>query len=438
MAPSDVVSVPNTRDAAVQARLAGENPVDYLRRRGYVQDISNENALRALFERETVTAYIGFDPTAASLHVGHQIGIMMLAVLQRFGHRPIALGGGGTALVGDPSGKTSTRVLLTEESIRSNLRSILPQFDRFLDFRGDRFGDNPAALLMNNADWLLKLEYIPFLRDIGRHFSVNEMLAAETYKVRVESGAGLNFVEFNYRIVQAYDFLHLYQTAGCRLQMGGSDQWGNIVAGVDLVRRVESAEAYALVSPLLTAAGGQKMGKSEGNSVWLDAALTSPYDFYQYWVNVDDADVERLLKLYTFLPDDEIAAATAGEGEELRSAKQLLAHEVTTLTHGEAAASEAAAAAATLFSGETSIEDRMADPNVPSVALPADAMSVAELFVRAEMTGSRGEARRLAQQGGLSIDGVRVDDVDQPAPADRAAVLLQVGKKRFKRVDFTQ
>jgi tyrosyl-tRNA synthetase len=438
MAPSDVVSVPNTRDAAVQARLAGENPVDYLRRRGYVQDISNENALRALFERETVTAYIGFDPTAASLHVGHQIGIMMLAVLQRFGHRPIALGGGGTALVGDPSGKTSTRVLLTEESIRSNLKSILPQFDRFLDFRGDRFGDNPAALLMNNADWLLKLEYIPFLRDIGRHFSVNEMLAAETYKVRVESGAGLNFVEFNYRIVQAYDFLHLYQTAGCRLQMGGSDQWGNIVAGVDLVRRVESAEAYALVSPLLTAAGGQKMGKSEGNSVWLDAALTSPYDFYQYWVNVDDADVERLLKLYTFLPDDEIAAATAGEGEELRSAKQLLAHEVTTLTHGEAAASEAAAAAATLFSGETSIEDRMADPNVPSVALPADAMSVAELFVRAEMTGSRGEARRLAQQGGLSIDGVRVDDVDQPAPADRAAVLLQVGKKRFKRVDFTQ
>ena len=214
MAPSDVSTGSHTRDAAVQARLAGENPVDYLRRRGYLQDISNEAGLRALFDRETVTAYIGFDPTAASLHVGHQIGIMMLAVLQRFGHRPIALGGGGTALVGDPSGKTSTRVLLTEESIRSNLKSILPQFDRFLDFRGDRFGDNPPALLMNNADWLLELEYIPFLRDIGRHFSVNEMLAAETYKVRVDSGAGLNFVEFNYRIVQAYDFLHLFRTAG--------------------------------------------------------------------------------------------------------------------------------------------------------------------------------------------------------------------------------
>jgi tyrosyl-tRNA synthetase len=363
---------------------------------------------------------------------------MMLAVLQRFGHRPIALGGGGTALVGDPSGKTSTRLLLTEESIHANLKSILPQFDRFLDFRGDRFGDNPAALLMNNADWLLELEYIPFLRDIGRHFSVNEMLAAETYKVRVESGAGLNFVEFNYRIVQAYDFLHLYQTAGCRLQMGGSDQWGNIVAGTDLVRRVESAEAYALVSPLLTTANGQKMGKSEGNSVWLDATMTSPYDFYQYWVNVDDADVERLLKLYTFVPDDEIAAATAGEGEALRAAKQLLAREVTTLTHGDIAAGEAAAAAATLFSGETTLEERMSDPNIPFVELTAGEMSVAELFVRAGLTGSRGETRRLAQQGGLSIDGVRIDDVDRSAPADRAAVLLQVGKKRFKRVDFAE
>ncbi len=425
------------RDAAILARAAVENPVDYLRRRGYVQDISNEPELRALFDRETVTAYVGFDPTAASLHVGHQMGIMALAVLQRFGHRPIALGGGGTALVGDPSGKTSTRTLLTEESIRSNLKSILPQVDRFLDFRGDRFGDNPPALLMNNADWLLELEYIPFLRDIGRHFSVNEMLAAETYKVRLDSGVGLNFVEFNYRIVQAYDFLHLNQATGCRLQLGGSDQWGNIVAGVDLIRRVESVEGFGLVWPLLTTASGQKMGKSEGNSLWLDGNLTSPYDFYQYWVNVDDADVERLLKLYTFVPDDEIAQICSGSGEELRAAKQLLAREVTALTHGEAAADEAASAAAALFSGDTTVEQRLSDPNVPSIELASDPVSVAELFVRAGMTGSRGEARRLAQQGGLSIDGVRVDDVDQPAPGDRAAVLLQVGKKRFKRVDFT-
>lgn len=437
MAPTDASAIARTRDAAIQARLAGENPVDYLRRRGYVQDISNESELRALFDRETVTGYVGFDPTAASLHVGHQLGIMALAVLQRFGHRPIALGGGGTALVGDPSGKTSTRAMLTEEAIRSNLKSILPQFDRFLDFRGDRFGDNPPALLMNNADWLLELEYIPFLRDIGRHFSVNEMLAAETYKVRLDSGLGLNFVEFNYRIVQAYDFLHLNQATGCKLQLGGSDQWGNIVAGVDLIRRVESGEAFALVWPLLTTASGQKMGKSEGNSVWLDGNLTSPYDFYQYWVNVDDADVERLLKLYTFVPDDEIAQVCAGSGEELREAKQLLAREVTALTHGDAAADEAASAAAALFSGETTVEQRLSDPNVPSIELAPEPVSVAELFVRAGMTGSRGEARRLAQQGGLSIDGVRVDDVDQPAPGDRAAVLLQVGKKRFKRVDFT-
>lgn len=436
MARTKTFSVEKPRDAAIQSRLAGENPIDYLRRRGYVQDISNESELRALFERETVTAYIGFDPTAASLHVGHQIGIMMLAVLQRFGHRPIALGGGGTALVGDPSGKTSTRKLLTEEAIRSNLKSILPQFDRFLDFRGDRFGDNPAALLMNNADWLLQLEYIPFLRDIGRHFSVNEMLAAETYKVRVDSGVGLNFVEFNYRIVQAYDFLHLYRTVGCRLQMGGSDQWGNIVAGVDLVRRAESGDAYGLVCPLLTTASGQKMGKSEGNSVWLDATLTSPYDFYQYWVNVDDADVERLLKLYTFVPDEEIAVATAGSGEELRAAKQLLAREVTALAHGESAADEAASAAATLFTADVSVEDRLSDPNIPSVTLDPEPISIAELFVRAGLTGSRGEARRLAQQGGLSLDGFRIEDADQPIPADREALLLQVGKKRFKRVDF--
>lgn len=436
MAPADISAIDRPRDAAMQARLAGDNPVDYLKRRGYVQDISNESELRALFDRETVTAYIGFDPTAESLHVGHQIGIMMLAVLQRFGHRPIALGGGGTALVGDPSGKTSTRKLLTEESIRSNLKSILPQFDRFLDFRGDRFGDNPPALLMNNADWLLELEYIPFLRDIGRHFSVNEMLAAETYKVRVDSGAGLNFVEFNYRIVQAYDFLHLFRTVGCHLQMGGSDQWGNIVAGVDLIRRAESGDVYGLVCPLLTTASGQKMGKSEGNSVWLDAASTSPFDYYQYWVNVDDADVERLLKLYTFVPDDDIAAVTTGTGEELRVAKQLLAREVTALAHGEAAAAEAASAATTLFAGNVSFADRLNDPNIPAISLRQEPMSIAELFVRAGMTGSRGETRRLAQQGGLSIDDVRIEDVDQPAPADRPALLLQVGKKRFKRVDF--
>jgi tyrosyl-tRNA synthetase len=256
-----------TVDAALRARERGEHVIDYLRRRGYVQDISDESGLRELLEREVVTGYVGFDPTAPSLHVGHLLGIMVLGTFQRFGQRPIALAGGGTAMVGDPTGKTAMRRVLSLDEIQVNLQSIVKQFDRYIDFKGGRFGDrSPAALLVNNADWLLQLRYIDFLREIGRHFSVNEMLAAETYKLRLET-TGLNFVEFNYRIVQAYDFLHLYRAVGCKLQMGGSDQWGNIVAGVDLIRRVEGEQAFALVTPLLTTASGKKMGKSEGNSI---------------------------------------------------------------------------------------------------------------------------------------------------------------------------
>jgi tyrosyl-tRNA synthetase len=421
-------------DAALQARAEGINALDYLVQRGYVQDVSDADGLRKQFASGPVTAYIGFDPTARSLHVGNLLGIMMLSVLQRFGHRPIALGGGGTALVGDPSGKTSTRNALAPESIWDNLRGILPQFGRHLDFDGGRFGDAPAALLVNNADWLLELRYIEFLRDIGRHFSVNEMIAVETYRQRIET-TGLNFVEFNYRIVQAYDFLHLFRTMGCKLQLGGSDQWGNIVAGVDLIRRVEGGEAYAVVSPLLTTASGQKLGKSEGNSVWLDREMTTPYQYYQYWVNVDDADVERLLKLFTFLPEERIAELCAVEGAALREAKRVLAVETTTLNHGRAAAEEADAAARALFGagGKVAIDD----PNVPTATIAAAdvaaGLSVAEAFVRAGLCASRGEARRLAQQGGVSIDDERIDDVDQPfTPGDPR--LFRVGKKKYMRV----
>ncbi|CAN5837105.1 tyrosine--tRNA ligase [soil metagenome] len=425
------------RDSAQIARESGEHIINYLHRRGYVSAVTDETALRQAFDDGIVTAYIGFDPTASSLHAGHQLGMMMLAVLQRFGNQPIALGGGGTALVGDPTGKTSTRDTISEEHIRQNLHSILPQFDRFLDFNGDRFGDNPPALLMNNADWLLRLNYIEFLRDIGRHFSVNEMLAAETYKQRVETGAGLNFVEFNYRIVQAYDFLHLYHTTGCRLQMGGSDQWGNIVAGVDLIRRVEGEKAFGLVCPLLTTASGQKMGKTAGNSVWLDAALTSAFDYYQYWINVDDADVHRLLNVYTFVPDEEITSLTSVEGDALREAKRVLAFEVTKLAHGLTAAEEAGAAARALFAGQ-SVQELLADPNVPTAELSGEivgaGMSLAEAFVQAGLVTSRGEARRLAAQGGLSIDGTRVEDADAAFKTANAATLFRVGKKRFKRV----
>jgi len=424
-----------------EARAAGLNPLDYLRSRGYVQDVSDEPGLRRAFAEGSVTAYVGFDPTAPSLHAGHLMGIMMLAVLQRFGHRPIALGGGGTALVGDPSGKTSTRNLVSEEDIRANLVRILPQFDRHLDFAGGRFGDNPPALLLNNADWLLPLRYIPFLRDIGRHFSVNEMLAAETYRTRLE-GSGLNFVEFNYRIVQAYDFLHLYRAEGCTLQMGGSDQWGNITAGVELIRKAEGGRAFGLVCPLLTTASGQKMGKTEGNSLWLDPELTSPFDFYQYWVNVDDADVEKLLRLYTFLPEGEIAALTAEGGVALREAKRALALEATALTHGREEAERAAAAARALFGAGGGLGPEPDDPAIPTIEISASEIAagipVADLFVRAGLAKSRGEARRLAEQGGLAIDEARLDDVDAPWSPPGAIALLRAGKKRYRRVRIAE
>jgi tyrosyl-tRNA synthetase len=411
--------------------------VDYLRSRGYVQDISDESGLRELVDREVVTGYIGFDPTAASLHVGHLLSIMVLGTLQRFGHRPIALAGGGTTMVGDPTGKTATRKVLTPAEIQTNLQNVVKQFDRYIDFKGGRFGDrSPAALLVNNADWLLQLRYIEFLRDIGRHFSVNEMLAAETYKLRLET-TGLNFVEFNYRIVQAYDFLHLYRTVGCKLQMGGSDQWGNIVAGVDLIRRVEGGHAFALVTPLLTTASGQKMGKSEGNSLWLDPTMTTPFDYYQYWVNTDDADVRKLMMLYTFLPEDLIDELTSVEGEALREAKRVLAFESTRLTHGDEAAREAQEAATRLFSGNRAGADLLADEGIPSVEIPrsdVDAMSIADLFVRAGLSSSRNDARRTATQGGLSIGDTRLTSVDDPVPVDGAALLLRAGKKRFMRV----
>ena len=416
------------------ARAAGVNPLDYLKQRGYVQDVSDEAGLRKAFEQGTVTVYDGFDPTARSYHVGNLVGIMVLATLQRFGHRPIPLAGGGTALVGDPSGKTSTRRPPTPEEIEANLPNLLKQFTPYLDFEGGRFGDNPAALLLNNADWLLPLGYIEFLRDIGRHFSVNEMLAVETYRNRLET-TGLNFVEFNYRLVQAYDFLYLYRTYGCRMQVGGSDQWANITGGVDLIRRVEGAQAFALVTPLVTAASGEKMGKTEGNAVWLDAALTSPYDFYQYWINVDDTLVGSFLRLYTFLPEERIAELASVEGAALREAKQVLAYEATTLTHGVEAAEEAQSAARALFGGGAPSVD---DPTVPTTEIPAAdvaaGLAIADVFVRAELCDSRSDARRQAEQGGLSIDGQPVTDVYAPFQPGDGPLLLRRGKKRYRRV----
>jgi tyrosyl-tRNA synthetase len=426
-------ATPATISAPELARAQGINPLDYLADRGYVQEATSPDHLRQAFASGVVTAYVGFDPTARSLHVGHMMGIMALANLQRFGHRPIALGGGGTTMVGDPTGRTAARPVMTLDDINVNLANILTQFDRFIDFEGNRFGENPAALLLNNADWLLQLKYIEFLRDIGRHFSVNEMLAVESYKQRIET-TGLNFVEFNYRLVQAYDFLHLFRAHGCSLQMGGSDQWGNITAGVDLIRRTEAKEAFCVVWPLLTSASGEKMGKSAGNSVWLDGSMTPPYDFFQYWINVEDADVEKLLRLYTFLPKDQIQDLTSVEGAALREAKRVLAYEVTTLLHGQAAADEADAASRALFGGGARSID---DPTIPTTAISAadaEGLQIADAFVRAGLASSRGDARRLAQQGGLSINDQRVENVDTPIDLSSGAVLLRAGKKRFMRL----
>jgi tyrosyl-tRNA synthetase len=423
------------------ARQQGVNPVDYLRQRGFVYDITDEEGLREAFECGPLTAYIGFDPTGTSLHAGHMVSIMLLATLQRMGHRPIALGGGGTAMVGDPTGRTSAREVISLEDLERNLAGIQVQLGKYLDYTGNRFGDNPPALGLNNADWLLDLRYIPFLRDIGRHFSVNEMLATETYRTRLES-TGLNFVEFNYRLVQAYDFLHLYRTEGCLLQMGGSDQWTNITAGVDLIRRADGGKAFALVSPLITTASGEKMGKTgSGLRVWLDPDQFSPYDYYQYWVNTDDSLVADYLRKFTFLLDDEINDLTSVHGEALRHAKQVLAREATALAHGETEADRARDAATALFAGRT---HSASDPSLPTTTLERaridDGFTLADAFAAAGLAKSRGEARRLAQQGGLSVDDVKVNDVDLPFTGiigDREAVLLRAGKKRFRRVTLS-
>ncbi len=421
-----------------QAAQAGVNALDYLRSRGFVHDVTDDSGLREAFANGPVTFYIGFDPTATSLHIGNLVGIMLMANLQRLGHQPIAIGGGGTVMIGDPSGKTEMRQMLTVETINQNLQSILPQFARYLDFEGGRFGDNLPAMLINNADWLLKLELIPFLRDIGRHFSVNEMLAAETYKVRLET-TGLSFIEFNYRILQAYDFLHLFREYGCIMQAGGSDQWGNITAGTDLIRRVEGAKSFGLVTPLVTTSDGRKMGKSEAGAVWLDRERTSPLDFYQWWVNTTDDDITRFLRLYTFLPEERIADLTSVEGAALREAKAVLAWEVTAMTHGAEAADEAAAASRALFS-----RDRGAAPDAAILASDATIdltldgpVTIAELFIQAGLATSRNDARRLAQQGGLSLDDVRVGDADARFEPSGDIVLLRAGKKRMKYVRFT-
>jgi tyrosyl-tRNA synthetase len=400
---------------------------DELQQRGFVEQVSDEKVLRELVDRQKISCYIGFDPTADSLHVGNLVPIMALSHMQRWGHKPIAILGSGTTMVGDPSGKTEMRQMLTREQIVANGKKIKEQLARFLDF------DNGLALMVDNADWLLNLNYIDFLRDIGKHFSVNRMLAAEAYKIRLE--AGLSFIEFNYQVLQAYDYLMLYRRHGCALQMGGNDQWGNILAGVDLIRRVEGVEVQALTFPLITTAGGTKMGKTAKGAVWLDSQRTSPYEFYQFWINTDDRDVGRFIKFFTFLPMKEIVELEKLQGADLREAKQVLAFEVTKIVHGETEATQARDASQAMFGGGGQAE------NIPSSEWSRQSLesgvSVVDLFVKARLTTSKAETRRLIEQGGAYVNQRRIQNHEEKVDLNDVAdggLVLRAGKKRYHRV----
>jgi tyrosyl-tRNA synthetase len=404
-----------------------QNVYDVLKQRGFLAQVTDEDAVRDLLAQQTVTFYIGFDLTATSLHAGSLVPIMAMMHLQRAGHTPIALVGGGTTMVGDPSGKSEMRQMLSEAQIRAYGDSIHAQLDRYLHMSKGR------GIAVNNADWLLPLNYITFLREIGVHFSVNRMLAAEAYKQRLERG--LSFIEFNYQLLQAYDYLTLYRQHGCTLQMGGDDQWGNILAGVDLVRRVEGTIVHAMTFPLLTTASGAKMGKTAGGAVWIDGDLLSPYDYYQYWVNCDDRDVERFLKLFTFLPLDQIAQLATLEGADLRSAKRILAFQATEITHGTQAAQDAQAAAQAAFGGSGEL-DGMPSTTIARGQL-AQGIPLTTLMAETQLVPSRGQARRLIQQGGAYVNDRRIADVNAvvgEADLTSEGILLRAGKKRYHRV----
>ncbi len=423
------------------------NVLDVLEERGFIEQKTHEEELRELFESGPVTGYIGFDPTASSLHIGSLVPIMSLAHMQRCGHRPIALVGGGTGLVGDPSGKTEMRKILTLEKVGENVDALKKQLSRFLDFTPGK------AMMLNNADWLVNLKYIPLLRDIGRHFSVNRMIKTESCRMRLESEEGLSFIEFNYMVLQAYDFLELYSSHDCKLQMGGSDQWGNIIAGIDLIRKVKRGSGYGITFPLITTSSGEKMGKTAGGAVWLDPERTSPYEYYQYWVNVDDKDVARFLALYTFLPMEEIRMVDGLKEADINAAKSILAYETTLLVHGADEAEKAFQASLTMF-GDRHLPSQI----LPSSRIPRDGQGMSEasipnstielrvlkeglpafkLFQFAGLVSSGGAARRLIEQGGAYVNGSRVASFDQiitDGDLNQDEILLRTGKKRFHKI----
>ncbi len=426
-----------------------KNAYDILKERGFIEQITDESLICGLFKKEPVNCYIGFDPTASSLHIGSLVPIMALAHMQKNGHKPIALVGGGTGLIGDPSGKTEMRQVLTMEQIKNNAASIGKQLSRYLDFSGKN-----KALLLNNADWLTKINYIEFLRDIGRHFSVNRMLAAESYKMRLEKG--LNFIEFNYMLLQAYDYLYLFQNYGCALQMGGNDQWGNMLAGTELIRKVTAKDAHAVTFPLITTSLGHKMGKTERGTIWLDGNLTSPYEYYQYWVNCDDADVERFIKLFTFLPLEEIAAVKKLADAQLNMAKTVLAYEATKITHGVEAAQAAWRASAEAFQAKPVDSELFSSSDIPRNEVSSDTSAIPRYHIskkdlekgllitsacaKAGLTQSMSEAKRLIEQGGIYVGDRQVKSVDGKILAsdfeDTNELRIRKGKKKYLIIEL--
>jgi len=401
--------------------------LDMLKERGFIAQVTFEEDLYKAMEQGPVTFYLGIDPTADSLHVGHFMPIIMASHLQKAGHRPIILCGGGTAMIGDPSGKTDMRKMLTKETIANNVAAIQKQLSRFMEF-----GEGKATMV-NNGDWLLNLNYVDFLREIGVHFSVNRMLTAECYKRRMETG--LTFLEFNYMIMQSYDFLQLFKTHGCRLQIGGDDQWSNMLGGADLIRRKEQEDAFALTCKLIMTHDGKKMGKTEKGALWLDPNRTTPYEFYQYWRNVADQDVERFLALLTFLPMDEVRRLGALEGAEINEAKKVLAFEITKMIHGEEEATKAAEAAAALFAGGG------ASQNVPtfevSTAELAEDNRITTLLASCGLCKSRGEARKMVESGAVAVNEEKVTDINMAITAEligAEGLLLRKGKKGYCRL----
>ena len=397
------------------------NIMDVLRERGFIKQVVREEDLYKLLGSESVPFYIGFDPTADSLHVGHFMQLMVMSYMQKAGHKPIVLIGGGTGKIGDPSGRSDMRQMMTDETIKHNCECFKKQMSKFFSFEGEN-----AAVMVNNADWLDNLNYIKFIRDIGVHFSVNQMLTAECFKTRMEKG--LSFLEFNYMLMQAYDFLHLYEAYGCKLECGGDDQWSNILAGADLIRRKKGQDAYAMTFQLLTTSEGKKMGKTQKGAVWLDENKTTPYEFYQYWRNTADADVEKCMKHLTYMPLDEIEALCAHKDERINQAKMRLAYELTKIVHGEEKAELAQKQALAAFGGDSE--------NMPAKTIKSDCVNVLDIMIAVGACKSKSEARNLIAGGGVKIDEEKIDDINYTISDSQKAngFILHKGKKMHVKV----